>query len=385
MSASGVRRRLAERFALAGVFAGAAPRYWLDVFPQVCRELADLRRRAAAIPDPVLRRLALDAHGKRGNVEGAAAFAAFVPRARRDAVVSALVALQSTYNYVDMLSEQPSPDPVGNGRRLHEALLVALDPGARHLDYYEHHREHDDGGYLCALIDACRGALAELPGYAAAMGPARESAARIVGFQSLSLGRQPSELAALERWAQSQTPVGSDLEWRETAALCASSLSVHALIAAACDPDVSERELDAVQSAYWPWAGALHSLLDSLVDRVEDAATGQFSLVGGYPSAAYAGGRLRLLAARAISDARALPGGRRHELVIASMVGYYLSGPAPAAISGQVSEEIGVLAGPIRLVFRVKQLASGLAARLQTRRGGRMTVGEGVDVDVGVV
>ncbi len=119
---SGVR----ERLALAGMFGATALRYWTGVFPGVCRELARWRRRAGEIANPVLRGLALEAPGKRGNIEGAAAFAVFVPRSHRNLVLRAVVAFQTAYNYLDLLAEQPGPDPAANARRLHEALLVAL-------------------------------------------------------------------------------------------------------------------------------------------------------------------------------------------------------------------------------------------------------------------
>ena len=103
------RERLAsgDRVALGRAFAWAAATYWLSIFPVVRREIAGLRKRAEGIPDPVLREEALQALAKRGNIEGAAAFATLVPKARRRAVTRALVAFQAAYNYVDMLAEQP--------------------------------------------------------------------------------------------------------------------------------------------------------------------------------------------------------------------------------------------------------------------------------------
>jgi tetraprenyl-beta-curcumene synthase len=118
-----------SRPALASAFAGAASRYWFGVFPLLGRELRHWREQAQAIPDPALRRLALITQtSERGNYEGAAAYAVLVPRAYRARVVRALVAFQTTYDFVDTLSEQPSHDPVANGRQLHLALLRALDP-----------------------------------------------------------------------------------------------------------------------------------------------------------------------------------------------------------------------------------------------------------------
>ena len=48
------------------------------------------------------------------------------------------------------------------------------------------------------------------------------------------------------------------------------------------EPAPSTAETDAMESAYFPWIGALHVLLDSLIDRAADAQTGQHSLVDHY-------------------------------------------------------------------------------------------------------
>ena len=230
------------RVALAASFAGAARRYWLGVFPRVCVERRRRRARALEIPDQLLRATALDAQRKWGNVEGAAAFAAFVPLRHRAAAARAMTCYQAAYNYLDMLGEQPSADPAANGRRLHSALLVALDPdpgGTPHLDYYEHHPQRDDGGYLTEMLDTCRAALATLPSYSVLAPAARRAAERIVAFQSCNTGELQGDLQALERWARAETPPESDLRWWETAAAAGSSLCVYALIALAAEPDLA--------------------------------------------------------------------------------------------------------------------------------------------------
>jgi len=353
-----------ERAALNAAFVDAALRYWLTVFPRVSRWLGYWRERAGRIPDPVLRRIAFDALHKHGNIEGAVAFAAFVPRAHRAAVVRALAAFQAAYSYADMLSEQPHVEAIANGRRLHEALLVALDPSAPQLDYYAHNPQRDDGGYLEELIDTCRAALRTLPSYAAVAQSAQRAAARIVTFQSLNVGLPHGDHEALARWAGAQTPAGTELRWWETAAAAGSSLGVHVLIAAAADPCVRQVDLAAIDDAYFPWIGALHSLLDNIVDRQEDARTHQGSLVGYYASPAEAATRMRMLTVRAMRSARALPRGRRHALILAAMAGNYLSSPeahAPGveAVSQSVREEIGYLASPTLLVFKLWRLARG--------------------------
>jgi len=385
------------RIALAVSFAGAAWRYWLGVFPRVCLERRRRRARASRIPDSLLRGTALDVQRKWGNVEGAAAFAAFVPSAHRAAAARAMTCFQAAYNYLDMLSEQPSANPAANGRRLHSALLVALDPDARHLDYYEHSRQREDGGYLREILDDCRAALATLPSYSALAPEALRAAERIVEFQSCNTGELQGDLAALERWARAATPPGEDLRWWETAAAGGSSLCVYALIALAAEPDLdgswtgasprattnggaqedgsaaSLQTVGAVQDIYFPWIGALHSLLDNLVDVAEDRATGQHNLIGLYASPQEAATRMGQLAERSLCAARALPDARGHTLLLAAMASFYLSTPeaaTPAALP-LARAVLGALDGPAdlaMLVFRARLRLRGLLPGSRRRR-----------------
>ncbi len=265
-----------ERAALAVTFTAAAARYWLSVYPRVRREARHWRGRARRIPDPTLRRLALATQlQERGNLEGAAAFAVLAPRAQRARVVRAVVAFQVIYDYVDTLAEQPSTDPVGNGRELHRALASALDPddAGEHRDYYAYSLRRDDGGYLRELIDACATAFGALPSHASLAAPAQAAVRRIVAFQSLAHGGENGHedaARAFSRWADAQIPAGSGLKWWETAAGAASSLLVFALIAAAAEESVRGEEIVAIERAYFPWIGALHLLLDSLIDQADD-------------------------------------------------------------------------------------------------------------------
>ena len=91
----------------AATFAGAARSYWLGIFPVARRELRGWRRRAAAIPEPGLRRDALFAlQTKSGNAEGLAAYAVLAQGRHRRAVVRALIAYQTTLDYLDSLTER---------------------------------------------------------------------------------------------------------------------------------------------------------------------------------------------------------------------------------------------------------------------------------------
>jgi tetraprenyl-beta-curcumene synthase len=348
---TGATRRVFARVSLLGTFSLAALRYWLTVFPRVALQLRGLRRRAGELSDPV----ALEALLKRSNIEGAAAFAAFVPWRRRGAVVRALVSFQAIYNYADVIAERPSPDPIEAARQAHLALpaVLAGPPGRV---------GRDDGcaAFVAELIAAGRGALSQLPSYDLVAARARHAAERIVTFQSLSLGSD----GELERWSRA---VARDqrgftgFEWWEIAASAGSSLAVHALIAAAARPDLDEQEAAALEDAYFPAIGALHSLLDSLVDRAEDAATGQLSLIGCYATPDDAADGLERLAKQALHQARSLPPWRANALLTVAMACSYLA-EAPRQEPGEARERVltafGPLARPAMSVFALRRLGA---------------------------
>jgi tetraprenyl-beta-curcumene synthase len=256
----------------------------------------------------VLRRHALlTQKSERGNLEGAAAFAVLAPRAHRACVLRAVVAFQATYDYIDTLAEQPCADPVANGRQLHLALVAALEPEGEHADYYEHSAGAADDGYMRKLVDRCRFALRALPSYALVADSALRCARRMVAYQALNHAESSETRGALAGWASTLTPTGTGLRWWETAAAAASSLSVFALIAAAAQPILESGQAAATESAYFPWIGALHILLDSLIDRGEDATTGQHCLVDHYVSAEEAAVRMSVIATRATRATELLP------------------------------------------------------------------------------
>jgi tetraprenyl-beta-curcumene synthase len=354
-----------ERLGLAATLGASLLRYPLLIFPSVARELSRRRVRAEQIQDATLRRLALAALGKRGNMEGAALLAVLAPPARRIETIRALVAFQAVYNHLDVLTEQPCSDPVANGRQLHQALLAALDRDAPYADDHALDPRGEDGGYLLELIEACRACLAALPSYPLAAPSVRAAAERIVSFQSLNLGERQGSHDGLRQWATAQTPPESGLRWWETAAAAGSSLGVHAMIALAAGPTLDPRELARIDNAYFPWIGALHSLLDSTVDVAEDRQDAQRNLLAYYASPAEATLRMELLATRAGEAARTLGAGRQHEAILLAMASYYLSAPEAATSatrgpSRAVARALGSLMGPSLTLFRAARLASRL-------------------------
>jgi tetraprenyl-beta-curcumene synthase len=189
------------------------------------------------------------------------------------------------------------------------------------------------------------------------------AAARIVEFQSLNLGERQGDYDGLERWAREQTPRDSGLRWWGSAAACGSSLGVHALIGLAAQPRPSRERIAAVAAAYHPWIGALHSLLDSLVDIDEDRREGQRNLLSYYACSDQASARLAQLAERAREQARNLADARHHEVILAAMTSHYLAAPTARArearsIARAVADAAGPLTKSALCLFRAARIAS---------------------------
>jgi tetraprenyl-beta-curcumene synthase len=132
-------------------------------------------------------------------------------------------------------------------------------------------------------------------------------------------------------------------------------------VAAAASEAIGCGEVDAIEQAYFPWIGALHTLLDSLVDHVEDVASGQQSLISYYESPEAMAAGMQRLAAQSVGLAEGLNASTQHLLLLTAMTSLYLSAPeahAPHALSttNRVLETLGDLAKPTMLVMAARRL-----------------------------
>lgn len=116
-----------------------------------------------------------------------------------------------------------------------------------------------------------------------------------------------------------------DLHWWEIRAAGGSSLAAFALIAAATDLRTRKLQVAAIEYTYFPWIGAVNSLLDSLIDQREDDAPGQHRLLDYYRAPQEISDRLVLLTEQALIRAQRLGPGHGHALIVAAMTNFYLS------------------------------------------------------------
>jgi tetraprenyl-beta-curcumene synthase len=316
-----------------GAVTLAFARYEGAVLPRVRRELEGWRRAAAVIPDPFLREQALAAlTDKAANAEATGVLACLAPRRGRATLIRASTALQVAVDYLDSLGEQPGPDPLRDGLQLHGALAAALEPGAQTGDWYAHHPQWEDGGYLEQLILTCRRAAAALPSVEVVLPLARQAIVRCGEGQSHTHAAAEGDGEALRRWA-SALAVPSGFEWWEAAAGASSSVAAHALLALAATPGATALQAELVDAAYFPSIGALTVLLDDLVDREVDRASGQHNYLDHYRDDEEAAKRIEAIAGSARRLIEPLPRSPLHGAILSGVLAFYLSSPGAAAPS----------------------------------------------------
>ena len=144
---------------------------------------------------------------------------------------------------------------------------------------------------------------------------------------------------------------------------------MHALIAAAADPRTTREDAVALDRAYLS-IGAL-SMLDSLVDREEDIASGQLSYLDLYDGPEAMAEGLAKVAREGVTRARWLPHGAHHVVTLVGVVGYYASDPAAnddafaQPVIARVKRELRPLITPTLALMRAWRMAKGV------RRGRR--------------
>jgi tetraprenyl-beta-curcumene synthase len=132
----------------------------------------------------------------------------------------------------------------------------------------------------------------------------------------------------------------------------------------------------ALDRAYFPWIGSLHTLLDSLIDEREDATTDQHRLTARYASDEETASRLQVLALRARERIQALPDSEHHMMILAAMVSFYLASRQGGdhrvkRTSEAVLTVFGDHAAPAMFVLRarhtVRHLTQGMANTINSQ------------------
>ncbi|MDN5347943.1 MAG: tetraprenyl-beta-curcumene synthase [Clostridia bacterium] len=331
--------------------------YLLFTFPRVTSELTCWEEMALRNPGQELKLLALASlKHKRFHCQGGSVFSVLAARKFRPQVLTAIVALQTISDYLDNLSDRAGIHDEPSLRQLHLAFTDALRPEAPTGDYYRYYPYKDDGGYLTALVSACRKALAQLPGYGLVQQGILALAEYYCTLQALKHLTLPVREERLRSWlepwlAEQEKP----LLWWELAAATGSTLGIFALMALATRKKVEPRQVAQLQAAYFPWICGLHILLDYYIDQQEDLEAGDLNFVAYYPEAQARFSRLQFFVKEALRQARALPESRFHETVVEGLLAMYLSDSKVASqdLSAEAGELLALAGWRARLLFNL--------------------------------
>jgi hypothetical protein len=319
-------RALTARVGAALLLANV--RYWTTVAPLVRAQMRSWELRALAIPDPGIRQVAVEKlNRERFTVEVAATLATLSSRRNRAVTVDAIVAIQVLYDYLEGLTEQRLPDPIGDGRQLFRAFPDAVTLGIELDDhYYPQALSGNDGGYLAALGTTIRASLSQLPASATIADALRVDASLNAEALVRVNAAASNGTAQLEAWARREA-TNAGREWREfLAGAMASVIAMHALVGAASDQRLTASEVLAIDATYVP-IGVISTLLDNVVDHELDARAGRQQFIGLYANREEVAEQLTKSARRAGREARAVPHAPHHLMTMVGLVAWFVSAP----------------------------------------------------------
>jgi len=302
-------------------------RVYKYILPEVRAELGRWRDRAGGIPDPELRKQALDSiAGKQFHCEGGGVYAAANLESRH-VLIPLIVALQTISDYLDNLCDRSTSLDPNDFRLLHQSMLDAVTPGAALRNYYALRDEQDDGGYLAALVEECQRRTGQLPAYAKVQ-PFVAELVQLYGdlqvYKHIDPAKREGQLLA---WWDKHAALYPELQWNEFAAATGSTLGMFMLFLAASDPQLEERQAKEIRIRYFPSICGLHILLDYLIDQAEDREGGDLNFCSYYADQSMLNGRMERMVKAARSAAEGLPFGHFHRMIVEGLVALYLSDP----------------------------------------------------------
>lgn len=168
-------------------------------------------------------------------------------------------------------------------------------------------------------------------------------------MQAINHAVEPAQVPlALRDWVAREYPGTHEVAWFEVAAAAGANLAIYALLALAAESHCSTSRIEDTYRAYFPWTGALATMLDGFVDQFDDAQHGEHCYIAYYQSSDDATAQISRLVRRCLSETHSLKNGERHTLVAASMVAMYLSRDSARASSlNAASREIAQAGGSL--------------------------------------
>lgn len=297
------------------------------VFPLVDCQIDRWIEECSNCQDEILKIQALESIDlKKFHAQGGSVYALY-PGADLSGATAFIVSLQTISDYLDNLCDRAGVCSEDSFRQLHLALLDAVDYSRELSDYYLYYPYKKDGGYLRKLVEECRNQLLKLPSYQKIIEPMKKYVELYSELQTLKHLEKDIREQKLVNWANSHHKAYPEISCWEFAAATGSTLGMFMLYSAACDPSLTEEEVDGIDSAYFPWITGLHILLDYYIDYQEDMETGDLNFAYYYKNQKICEERISFFIEKAVQSCHNLRYPAFHRAIIKGMLAMYLSDP----------------------------------------------------------
>lgn len=297
----------------------------LKVQPLTHFYLRQWKERAGRIPDPELRKQALASIAtKTFHCEGGALYGLLAGLHYKEAIAF-IVAYQTISDYLDNLCDRSTSRDPEDFRALHESMLQSLSPDTPFSDHYRFRRERDDGGYLIALIQACRKVLRGLPNYHLGAAVLEELARLYIDLQVHKHVRKEERLPRLQTWFEGHAKDLPPMAWYEFAACTGSTLGIFCMVSQLFHPSTSAALIAGMKNAYFPWVQGLHIFLDYLIDQEEDRDGQDLNFCSYYENKEKMTERIGYFYHQAQASVAHLPDAKFHRLIIRGLLSVYLA------------------------------------------------------------
>lgn len=272
--------------------------------------------------------------------------------------VRLVVALQTISDYLDNLCDRAGIADETAFRQLHLAMTDALNPDCQMHDYYRYYPFKNDGGYLAALVTACRSEVAKLPAYSLVKAEALKFASLYSDLQTYKHLDSTIRETKMRTWITPHLSDYPDIGMWEFAAATGSTLGMFMLCAAASNPNLTRKDAVQIANAYFPWISGLHILLDYFIDAAEDLENGDLNFVAYYNNRQEILTRLDLFTKQALQTAKDIPNPIFTTTVVQGLMAMYLSDPkasrpAEYSIAQKLLENCGTYTCLIHKLCRI--------------------------------
>lgn len=297
------------------------------VFPQVDRQMDRWVEACSECQDETLKTQALESiTAKKFHAQGGSVYALY-PGVDLSGATNFIVSLQTISDYLDNLCDRAGVYSENSFRQLHMALSDAVDPATEYSDYYLYYPFKQDNSYLRKLVEECRFQLRKLPSYSRVLPAMKKYVSLYSELQSLKHLEKGIREQRLVTWAKSYHEAYPEVSCWEFAAATGSTLGMFMLYAAACNPELTAEEIEAIESAYFPWINGLHILLDYYIDSQEDMEMGDLNFTYYYRNQKTCEERISLFIERAFQSCSLLRHSEFHTTIVKGLLAMYLSDP----------------------------------------------------------